>query len=117
MTDKQKIEKLAKGMGWHKASEPYGRGPYWSDNEFDDWVANMDWNPWTSWHDAGMVWDELRQSHKLCCMELYSDYDYGWWFRWSYADERDQHEKHTTPHCDSGPAAIAEAALKVFDGL
>jgi len=62
MTDRQQdIEKLAKLCGWHKwprLSKDGKTTDAWFDSK-GKWIAPITWNPWLSWNDAGMVWDEL----------------------------------------------------------
>ena len=112
MTDRQKdIERLAEGvMGWHKSSP---NGLTWLNTDGDVMRSvgfPFPWNPFESWHDAGMVWDELAKQgyHRklacyhdgLCVAEIYKVKD----IVFSGVE-------------DIPPAAIAEAALRVLGTL
>jgi len=109
MSRQQDIEKLAtKLMKWHKGR--YGR--FWRDSK-GTVVAHDTWNPWTSWHDAGMVCEASgAASMILAGVERKSDKAKTYVCVLLYEDTH-------TVHADSPegyPAATAEAALKVCDG-
>ena len=53
------------------------------------------------------IYHELRNSNKVCCLSIYSDYWYCWEVRWS-CPEFDGHKKHTSGCCDD----LLEAMLK-----
>jgi len=105
------IEKLARLCGLHLHPEY----PVWVDDD-GGFVANESWNPWESWHDAGMLVEKLV---------------YNWSLIRDVGNDSDTHEtigdmKYrfilAAPGlpmagfvAGSGPAAIAEAALKVCD--
>lgn len=102
MSDQQaKIRHLAeKVMGW-SASPGYS-------NVRMDAVTNGHWNPFTSWADAGVLWEKAREGR--IHVEVYSPPDFGWsailWDGW----------KETRIFTDSGPAAIAGAIWMATGG-
>ena len=52
----------------------------------------------------------------LCCLDVYSDYDYFWEIRWSYSElskYNDAHKEHYTGGFDEFPEAICKAALLI----
>ena len=101
------IERLAtKVMGWHKGNYAYLWG--WVDAQVC-LRADKDWNPWKSWHDAGMVADELAKRYRF----MLRTESQGWS---GHIYDSDDPADAFHAHADSGPAAIAEAALKVYNG-
>jgi len=72
--------------------------------------------------DAWKVVEALRSmedgedNQLLCCLEIYSDYDYSWEIRWSYSDlstYNDGHKRHYSDCFDDFPEAICKAALLI----
>ena len=94
----EKIEKLAtKVMGWHW----YDEGEWWQDAEGKRaaWEA---WNPWLYWHDAGMVFDKVKENPEQ-------------WQGFVYHLCLEGTQPISQLLRRLTPAAIAEAALKVCD--
>lgn len=42
--------------------------------------------------------NKARESHRFCCLELNSDYDYCWEIKWVYASDKKHKEHRTTCH-------------------
>ena len=61
MTKQKKIEKLAKGMGWHKRFSLTTDNYYdWVDSD-EKFIETMLWNPLESWNDAGMIIERMEE--------------------------------------------------------
>ena len=104
MTEQEKIEKLAtKVMGWHKTRGQLNPFQWnWADDKGRSIVNCMVWNPSESWHDAGMVFDTLKQNPEQWRSFIYH-------LGLGGTQPISQLLRRLTP------TAIAEAALKVCD--
>ena len=114
MTDRQQdIERLAALCGLRRVDYRFG---WWVDSKGCDVCRVDDWNPWSSWHDAGMVLEKLRYNWSLI-RDVGNDSD-----RYETTGDMKYRFVLAAPGlpmagfvADTGPAAIAEAALKVWD--
>ena len=57
------------------------------------------------------IFYKARESHRFCCLSIYSDYDYCWEIRWVFANDK-KHKTHRT-HCHD----TLEEALLEFEQL
>lgn len=58
------------------------------------------------------IYKELRESDKVCCLTICSDYDYCYEVKWSYP-EKDGHKKYRTACHDDLLSAMLEAQKKI----
>jgi len=111
MTDTEKIERLAKWMGWHKSK---GSEWFWAEPEVvrgalsfpDRYVHDSSWNPLTNIADAWMLVEKIMKhdSHALWdgLAGQTAQNDLGWFFYKS---------------ASAAARAISETVLKVIEEL
>ena len=64
--------------------------------------------------EAFSVVEEIRNSQKVCCFTMQSDYNYVWEVTWVFSADR-THTKHSLSQSyEELPIAICYAALKIF---
>ena len=122
MTDRQQdIERLAALCGLRRVDYRFG---WWVDSKGCDVCRVDDWNPWSSWHDAGMVVDAINQEGEyFLAMLRYDPWRSSncWTAQFLHKPElgevvySDASWEPNRVDADAGPAAIAEAALKVVE--
>ena len=44
------------------------------------------------------IFNEARESHRFCCLSIYSDYDYCWEIKWVLADNGKHIQRRTQCH-------------------
>ena len=115
-TRAEKIELLAKLMGWHKV-EPVGRGRLYSQADELSWWVNeagerqypvVSWNPFKSWNYAGGILDiatnwilDMDGDGRVHCSITFDNPPYE---NWGFSNQATALE------------AICEAALKTMKG-
>jgi len=83
---------------------------------FDNCVCGYSTDITAAWQvvEKMRTMEDSEGNHLLCCLEIYSDYDFCWEVRWSYAElsiHNDGHKTHSSGCFDEFPEAICKAAL------